>query len=159
MTEKFSHKALAEAHNFIVRLAFRIKVRTALATADWQTCKRIFENLLKSKEFKNAEIDTWVETKTALVRSNCTIHLDTISTIDLYFAFIILPRYTESNNALRFNHALQEFNFLILWIAFKYRNDSSQNFFDCILEFDLIWVTLFNEFKNVLYVLFHICHK
>ena len=47
---KLGHKGLAETHNLGVRLALRVKVRTALAAAHRKTCEGVFENLLKAEE-------------------------------------------------------------------------------------------------------------
>jgi hypothetical protein len=53
---KLCHKALAECHHFPVRLALGIKIRTALAAADWKPGQGIFKNLFKAKEFDNTKI-------------------------------------------------------------------------------------------------------
>ena len=47
-----------------------------------------------------------METKTALVRSNCTIELYTVALVYMNLACIINPRNAEHNNALRLNHTL-----------------------------------------------------
>ena len=51
---KLSHEALAEAHNFPVRFALRVKVAAALAAADRKAGKRVFKDLLKAQEFDDA---------------------------------------------------------------------------------------------------------
>ena len=54
MFAKLCHKALAESHNFTVRFAFRVEIRTAFAAADRKACQGVLENLFKTKEFDNA---------------------------------------------------------------------------------------------------------
>ena len=68
---QFCHKALAEAHHFSISLTFGIKVRSTFTTADWQASQYIFKDLLKSEEFQDTLVYSWVETKSAFIRTNC----------------------------------------------------------------------------------------
>ena len=55
-----------------------------------------------------------METKTSLVRSDCTVELYTIALVYLNLALIIYPRNTEGNDALRLNQTLQNAKLTIL---------------------------------------------
>ena len=57
MTIQLCHKALAECHNFTVRLALGIEIRTALAATDRKACKRILKYLLKSQELDDSKVN------------------------------------------------------------------------------------------------------
>ena len=48
-----------------------------------------------------------METETALVRSDGTVELYTETSVDLNFAFIVNPWYTEHNNTFWFNDSLK----------------------------------------------------
>ena len=50
---KLSDERLAETHNLCVRLALRVKVRTALAAAHGQAGQAVLEALLKAEELDN----------------------------------------------------------------------------------------------------------
>ena len=54
MSVKLCHKRLTEAHNLLLALASRVKVRAALCTAHRKSCKRVLEGLLKAEEIHNA---------------------------------------------------------------------------------------------------------
>ncbi len=53
MLGKLGHEGLAETHDFIITLALRVKVGTALAAAHRQAGQAVLENLLKSEEFND----------------------------------------------------------------------------------------------------------
>ena len=53
---QFGHEALAEAHDFVVTLAFGIEIGTALAAAHGQRGERILENLFKRQELQDARL-------------------------------------------------------------------------------------------------------
>src|SRR5699024_7213281 len=55
------HKALAEAHDFGVRLAAGVKVGAALAAADGQAGQGVLEHLLKAQELDDAGVYGGVE--------------------------------------------------------------------------------------------------
>ena len=81
--------------------------------------------MLEAKELQDRKIDGWMETEAALVRSNCGVELDAVSTIDLDVAGVINPWDTEHNNALWLNKTLKQSGFLELWMCVKRRLDGS----------------------------------
>ena len=89
MSVELCHEALAEFHDFIVGLALRVEVGTALAAADRKACQAVLEYLLETKELDDAEVYGRMETKTSLVRTDCAVVLYTEATVDLDIAIVI----------------------------------------------------------------------
>ena len=56
MAIELGHEALAEAHDFVVRLALRVEVRAAFAAADGHARERVLEELFEAQELDDAEI-------------------------------------------------------------------------------------------------------
>ena len=106
VTSKLSHKGLAKRHNLAVRLALWIKVGAALAAAHWKRGQGVLEDLLEAKELQDRQVNCWMETKAALVRSNCGVKLDAVSAINLNVASVVNPGDAEHNNALWLNKTL-----------------------------------------------------
>ena len=78
-----------------------------------------------------------METDSALVWTDGTVALDSVASVHSYFAFVVYPRHTENDYALRLHDSFQ--NLLVhkvrmldnIWgNAFKY-------FFNCLVEFFL----------------------
>ena len=106
---QLGHEALAEAHHFVVALALGIEVGSALAAAHGQRGQRVLEDLLKSQELQDAEIDRGMEAQAALVGADGAVHLDTEAAIDLDIVLVVKPRHTEHDEALGFSDALKNF--------------------------------------------------
>ena len=134
---EFSHEALAETHYLVVGLAFGVEVRTALATAHGECCEGVFEYLLESEEFQDAEVNSRVETEAAFVRSDCAVHLDAETTVDLDFALVVNPRNTEHDYALRLYHALEDFALLVLGVFVDVVHERFYNLLDSLVELGL----------------------
>ena len=63
MAEQFTHEGLAESHDFAVGFAFGIEIGTALAAAHGQGGQGVFENLFKTQEFDDAQVDGRMKTQ------------------------------------------------------------------------------------------------
>ena len=85
-----------------------------------------------------------MKTQASLVRADCAVHLYAETAIYVNFALVILPGNTESDDALSFHHALQNFRVFKLRIFFQNRHNRRQNFFDGIVEFRLVGIAFFN---------------
>ena len=59
-----------------------------------------------------------METKSALVRSDCTVELYTVTFVNLYNAFVIYPRNTERNDSFWLNKTLKNGKFTIFFFIF-----------------------------------------
>ena len=112
------HKRLAEAHDFHLGPALGIKVRTALATANGQAGQGIFEDLLKTEELNDAQVDRRMETQSALVGAERRIELDAKTAIDLDITIVIDPRHAEDELALRFTETLHQAVVRVLRVFF-----------------------------------------
>ena len=108
MAVKLGHKALAEAHDLSVGLAFRVEIGAALAAAHGERGQGVFQNLLKAEKFYNGEIDGGMEAQTALVGAYSGIVLHSEAAVDAGHALIVHPGDAELNNALRLDKALDK---------------------------------------------------
>ena len=55
-----------------------------------------------------------METKSALVRSDCTVELYTVTLVYLNLSIVIYPRYAERNNTFWLSETLQDTSFAVL---------------------------------------------
>ena len=146
---KLCHKALAECHNLSVRFTFRIEVGATFSAADRKTCKRVFEDLLKTKEFQDTLIYRRMESQAALVWSDRTVELDTVSLVNLYSSVVIDPRYFEGDDSLWLYKTLKNGKFTILFLIFvNYDFKGVKNFLNCLMEFWLARILCYNSFIN-----------
>jgi hypothetical protein len=60
----------------------------------------ILEDLLETQELKDGQVDSWVETETALVWTEGRVELDSVTTVDLWLSLVVLPDNAELNDAL-----------------------------------------------------------
>ena len=144
MLGQLSHKALAETHDLVVRLALRVEVRTALAAAHRQCGQAVLEDLLKAQELNNRCAYRRVQTQTTLVRSDCRVELAAETTVYLNLAVVVYPGNTELDHALRFYDAVDYAVCLIRRVLFYDRLQRHQNFADCLQEFRLVAVALYD---------------
>ena len=155
---EFRHKALAELHHLVVRLAVRIEVRAAFAAADGKSRQRIFEHLLKREEFQNIKRYARMKAQSALIGAHRARHLHTIAAVDLNLALIVHPRHAERYDALRLDHTLEDLMRLVLRMLFEERHNRGQNLFHRVLEMRLIRVTFGYEIENIIDILLHVGH-
>jgi hypothetical protein len=97
---KLPHEGDAELADLVVRLALGVEVGTTLATTDVEASERILEDLLKTQELEDREVDSGVETETALVGTKSGVELHTVTLIDLALALVVLPDNTELDDTL-----------------------------------------------------------
>ena len=139
------HKALAECHYFSVRFSLRIEIRSTFTSADRKSCKRVLENLLKTKEFDNTKVYGWMKTKTSFVWSDRTVELYTVSCINLYLSVIIYPRNTEFDLSFRLYKSLKKSFFAeFFFICLDHNTKRFQYLFYCLMEFRLSRVFLYD---------------
>lgn len=60
----------------------------------------VLEDLLKSEELEDRQVDGRVETKSSLVGSESGVELNTVSAVDLHDSLVVLPGDTELDNTL-----------------------------------------------------------
>jgi len=95
VAEELGHEALAEAHDFIVALAFGVEIGAALAAAHRQRGQRVLEDLLEAEELQNAEGDRGVETQAPLIGADGAVELHAIAPVHLHFSAVIHPRHAK----------------------------------------------------------------
>ena len=150
---EFTHEGLAEAHNLCVGFPFRVEVRAAFAAAHGKGGQRVLEDLLKSEELDDAEIDGRMETEAALVRSDSGVKLDTESAVDLDIALIVYPWDAEDDLALGLNDALEDACFDKVRAGIGHRIQSREDFADGLYEFRLVAVALLDGFHDLIQML------
>ena len=125
---EFHHESLAETHDFIVGTTFCVEVGTTLATAHRQCGQAVLECLFEAQELEGIQTYGGVETQTAFVRSNRVVELYTVTGVDLDFALVVNPFYTESEDTVRFNHTFDNLVLFILGMCFHIILDGIQHF-------------------------------
>lgn len=101
MLAKLPHERNAELADLVVGLALGVEVGTTLTTTHVEAGKSILEDLLKTQELEDGEVDGGVETETTLVRTEGRVELHTVALVDLALALVVLPDNTELDDALR----------------------------------------------------------
>ena len=74
-----SMKAWAETHDFSVRLAGRIEVRTTLCTTHRKGRQGVLESLLETEELQHRRVHGLVETQTAFVGTDRAVELNAVA--------------------------------------------------------------------------------
>lgn len=156
MTIQLAHEALAETLNFCVGFALGIKVGTAFTAAHRESGKRVLEDLLETEELNDADINRRMETKTTFVRADSGVELYTETTVNLYIAVVIIPRYAEDDLSLRLYDSLEYAGLYEVRTRLSYWIKGRENFGNSLYEFRLISVSLLNSFQYVVEMLiFH----
>ncbi len=126
------HECLAETHDFSIGFANRVEVGTTLRTAHRERGEGVLESLLETEELQHGGVHGLVETQTALVRTDRAVELYAVAEVGLYFALVVNPGYTEGEDTVRLNDALNDLG---------------------LLEFGVLVVHLFDGFENLAYCL------
>ena len=95
---QFKHESLAETHDFSVRLAGRIEVRTTLCTTHRKGRQGVLESLLETEELQHRRVHGLVETQTAFVGTDRAVELNAVAQVGLNFAFVVHRLYEALND-------------------------------------------------------------
>ncbi len=120
---EFGHEALAETHDFIIGLAFGIKIGPSLAAADRHAGQGVLEDLLEAEELDDTEVDRGVEAQAALVGTKCAVEFNAETAVDVNLPLVVLPGYPEDDLPFRFADALDD---LALKVFRVFGDDRSQ---------------------------------
>lgn len=126
MFAQLSHEGNTELADLVVGFALGIKVGSTLAAADvyWKeptisgkTCQeqmrpglkkrihtasqRILEDLFKTQELEDREIDRRVKSQTALVRAQSRVELYAVTTVDLDLVLVVFPYHAKLDDSFR----------------------------------------------------------
>ena len=142
--EEFSHEALAEAHDLSVGLALGIEVGAALAAADGQTGEAVLEDLLESQELDDGDVYGRVKPESSLIGTDGRIELDAVSAVHLDLTLIVYPGNAEDDLALRLYQALEYSGCLVLGVGLDDGLQGFQDLVDCLQEFRLARIALFD---------------
>jgi hypothetical protein len=97
---EFPHEGNAELADLVVRLALGVEVATSLASAHVEASQGILEDLLKTQELENGQVDCGVEAETALVGTESRVELDAVALVDVAVALVVFPDYTKLDDTL-----------------------------------------------------------
>ena len=152
MARQLGHERLAEAHDLGVGLALRVEVASALAAAHRQRREAVLENLLEAEELQHAEVDSRVEAQAALVGPDGAVVFDAETAVHVDLALVVGPRHAELDDALGFDHALENGLLLVNRVALDHDTQRLENLGDRLDELGLVCVLLFDVGEDVVYV-------
>ena len=158
MLAEFSHERLAETHDFVVALALRIEVGTALATTHRERGQAVLEDLFEAEELEHGKRNFVTETDTALVRADSGVELHAVATVHLNVTLVIEPRYAESDHAFRFDEAVDHAVSFPRLVLFENRVKGFEEFADSLVEEGLVRIACDDLFINLLKVSILNCH-
>ena len=134
MALELGHERLAELHHLVVRLAFGIEVRAALAAAHREGREAVFEGLLEGQELQDREVHRGVEADAALVGADGAVHLHAVAAVDLDLAPVIEPRHAEDDHAFGFGNAFENLHLLKNGAGHDVWGERFGNFADRLVE-------------------------
>ena len=146
MAVQFGHQALAETHDFVVRLAFRVEVAAAFTAPDGQARQGVLEDLFKAQELDDAQVHRWVKTHATFIGAKGAVELDTEGAVNVDFTTVVLPGHTEDDLAFGFADTLDDLLVGEFRVFHQYGPQGFQHFVNRLVEFFLTRVAM----KNVL---------
>ena len=152
VAEGFRHEGLAETHDFGVGLALGIEVAAALGAADGEAAQAVLEDLFKTEEFQDAQVDAGVEAEAALVGAEGGVELDAVAAVHLHAALVVRPCHAEHDLAFGFDDAFENAVLLVLGVLQKKRFQRVEDFFQRLNELRLVGVALLHTADNFLHV-------
>ena len=85
-----------------------VEVGAPLAAADALSGQGVLEDLLKTEELDDADVDARVEAQAAFVGAQGRVELDAETAVDVDRSGVVDPRHAEDDLALGLDDALQE---------------------------------------------------
>ena len=147
MPLKFSHKTLAETHDFRVRLPSWAEIGSSLAATHREGGERILECLLECKELHDAEVHACVESNASFVGAKSTVHLNPVTTVDVDFSPVIRPWYSEHNHPFGLNHPLKNLEIYKVRVRSYIRCYAFYDFPDVLMKLTFTRITC-DEFRH-----------
>ena len=158
MLGELGHETLAKTHDLAIGFALGIKVRTAFCAAHGKRCQAVFENLLESEEFNDAEIDGRMQPDAAFIRPDRGIELHAESPVDLHFAVIVHPGHPEHDLPFGFDQSFQYARIHEILSFFHYGFEGHENFGYCLNKLGLALISLFHSCQKLFKVSVFDCH-
>ena len=79
-----------------------------------------------------------MQTKTALVGTDCAVELNSVTCVDVYLTVIVDPRNTELDLSFGIDKSFKEsLSAELLLVLFDNRSERFKNLLDCLMEFIL----------------------
>ena len=85
-----------------------------------------------------------METKAAFIRTDRAVKLHAVATVDMYITVVVYPWNPELDHTLRLDKTLQQRRALPLRMLVDDQFKRLKNFSDCLQEFRLMRISLFN---------------
>ena len=149
MAVKLRHEGLTEAHDFMLRLALRVKVGAALAAAHGQAGERVLEGLLEAEEFQDALVHRGMEPDAALVGANRVVELDAVAAVHLHLVVVVLPRHAERDDAVRLRHAVKNLDLFVDRVVVDERNNGLRHLMHSLVEDFLRRIAAFHPIHEI----------
>ena len=146
------HEALAEAHDLFVTLPLGVEVGTALGAAHGETCKTVFQRLLKTQELQYGQIDRGVEAQAALVGADGRVELNAVAAVYLHMTVVVHPGHTEAKDTFRLHEGLNDTLLLVFGVPGHEGLQALQHLQNSLVEFPLLGVACYNLRINPLQV-------
>ena len=143
--KKRGHERLTEAHDLVVRLAFRIEIGAPFPTAHGQAGQRVLEGLLERQELEDTERYAGVKADAALVGPDRIVVLDPITAIDPDISFIILPAHAKDDDAVRLRHAFHDLHVVVMRLVGDIRKDAMRHLMDGLMKLGFPGISLFHS--------------
>ena len=101
-------------------LPFGWKSEPPFAPADGERGQTVFKNLLKSQEFKYAQVNTGVEPQAAFIRPEGIVKLNPVTAVYMYIAFIIHPGNFKGQYPVGVHQSFNDASFFKLRVPVVY---------------------------------------
>ena len=142
------HESLAETHDFLVGLANRVEVGTALATAQRQIGEAVLEDLLEAQELQHGNVHGLVETEATLVSAEGSVVLHTVAQVGLDFAIAVNPSHAEREDTIGLNDSFDDLGLLELRMLVVNFFDAFEHFAHCLQVLIFAWMLGFQSGHN-----------
>ena len=101
-----------------------------------------------------------MEADTSLVRTDRAVHLHAVTSVYLYFSFIVQPRNAENDYSFRLNDSLENLLVNQVWMLHHVWGYTLEHFLHCLVEFFLARILCCEIGHETVHILFsHLIHN
>ena len=155
MPVQLRHECLAETHDFTVALSCGSEIAASFSAAHRQTGQGILERLFEAKELQGSQGQILRKAQTAFVWSDGAVELYPPAAVDLRLSVIVHPYNPERDDAVRFDHTLQQRMIPVFRMSVQYRTDGSEDFLYGLVELGLIRVSFPELGQGLINIIVH----
>lgn len=127
-----------------------VEIGTAFGAAHGQGGQCIFENLFKPQKFDDAQIHGRMKTDTAFEGADGVVELHAESAIDVNVSFVVHPGNPENDRSFRLDNPFVKVGFDELGMLFDGWFQRLHNFFNSLVKFRLIGISLLDFGDHIL---------